>query len=39
MWSFACLIAELSLGKPLFPGTSDLHQLAYMVNLMGYPEL
>lgn len=37
MWSFACLIAELSLGKPLFPGNSDLHQLVYIVNLLGFP--
>ncbi len=38
MWSFGCLIAELSLGKPLFPGHSDLHQLVYIINLLGYPE-
>lgn len=32
------MIAELSLGKPLFPGNSDLHQLIYFINLLGYPE-
>lgn len=38
MWSFGCLMAELSLGRPLFPGNTDLHQLMYMINLLGYPE-
>ena len=27
MWSVGCILAELMLGKPLFPGKSTLNQL------------
>ena len=27
MWSMGCILAELLLGKPVFPGTSTLNQL------------
>lgn len=37
MWSFGCLIGELCLGKPLFPGNSDLQQLIYMIAILGFP--
>lgn len=39
MWSYGCLMAELVLGKPLFPGNSNIQQLMYMINLLGFPEL
>ena len=27
VWSIGCIIAEILLGKPIFPGNSTLHQL------------
>eukprot|EP00051_Salpingoeca_urceolata_P020866 m.318174 g.318174 ORF g.318174 m.318174 type:complete len:1036 (+) comp19697_c0_seq10:540-3647(+) len=35
MWSFGCLAAELCLGLPLFPGTSEFDQLAQIVQFFG----
>ena len=37
MWSFACMLAELYLGKPLFPGNIDLQHLVYMISVLGFP--
>ncbi len=37
MWSLGCILAELLLGKPLFPGKSTLDQLARLLELTGYP--
>ena len=37
MWSFGCIIAELYLGYPLFPGENELEQLAYIMELLGVP--
>ena len=36
MWSLGCILAEMLLGKPLFPGTSTINQvdLIYMVMRM-----
>jgi len=37
MWSFGAIIAELYTGFPLFPGESELEQLAYIMELYGTP--
>lgn len=35
MWSLGCIIAELYLGLPLFPGHSEYDQLCRIIDLMG----
>jgi mitogen-activated protein kinase 15 len=37
MWSIGCILAELLLGKPLFPGTSTLNQLNKLLEITGKP--
>ncbi|OMJ96195.1 hypothetical protein SteCoe_153 [Stentor coeruleus] len=37
MWSFGCILAELSTGCPLFPGESEAEQLLCMMELKGLP--
>lgn len=37
MWSLGCILAELFLGLPLFPGTSEYNQLNRIVELLGLP--
>jgi mitogen-activated protein kinase 15 len=37
MWSMGCILAELLLGKPVFPGTSTLNQLDRVMELTGRP--
>ncbi|MBA0554979.1 hypothetical protein Golob_014049 [Gossypium lobatum] len=36
MWSFGCIVAELFLGLPLFPGASEFDLLRRMVEILGY---
>ncbi|CAH9136831.1 unnamed protein product [Cuscuta epithymum] len=36
MWSFGCIVAELFLGLPLFPGASEFDLLKRMVKILGY---
>lgn len=36
MWSLGCLAAELYLGLPLLPGTSEFNMMARIVELVGY---
>ena len=38
MWSFGCLIPELFIGYPLFPGRSETEQIGYFIELIGLPE-
>lgn len=38
MWSMGCILAELLLGKPVFPGTSTLNQLERVMELIGRPK-
>lgn len=37
MWSLGCIAAELFLGLPLFPGTSEFNQLCRIVEMQGQP--
>jgi len=37
MWSVGCIIGELLHGKPMFPGTSTMDQLARITQLSGMP--
>lgn len=32
MWSIGCILAELLMGKPLFPGSSTIHQIELIVS-------
>jgi dual specificity protein kinase YAK1 len=35
MWSLGCIAAELFLGLPLFPGSSEYNQIARIVEMLG----
>ncbi|KNA04206.1 hypothetical protein SOVF_201830 isoform A [Spinacia oleracea] len=35
MWSFGCIVAELFLGLPLFPGASEFDLLKRMIRILG----
>jgi len=37
MWSIGCILAEIYLGKPLFPGTSTLNQIERVLEVTGRP--
>ena len=37
MWSFACILAELYTGYPLFPGENEQQQLLCIMEIMGTP--
>lgn len=37
MWSGGCVIAELMLGQPLFPGESGVDQLVEIIKVLGTP--
>ncbi|ODQ82429.1 hypothetical protein BABINDRAFT_17463, partial [Babjeviella inositovora NRRL Y-12698] len=37
MWSLGCIVAELYLGLPLFPGTSEYNQLSRIIKMCGMP--
>lgn len=37
MWSVGCVLAELKLGKPLFPGKTDVEQLDLICKCIGTP--
>ncbi|XP_043493812.1 cyclin-dependent kinase 4-like isoform X1 [Polistes fuscatus] len=39
MWSAACILAEISKLKPLFPGTSEGDQLDRIFQIIGTPKL
>ena len=36
MWSLGCIAAELFLGLPLFPGSSEYNQISRIVEMLGY---
>ena len=37
IFALACIMAELYLGRPLFPGTSESDQLVRIVTVLGTP--
>lgn len=37
MWSVGCVIAELMLGQPIFPGESGVDQLVEIIKILGTP--
>ena len=39
MWSLGCVLAELFLGWPLFPGATEYDQVLYITQMLGPPPL
>ena len=39
IWSVGCVIAELILLKPLFPGSDYVDQLRRILNVVGTPDV
>ncbi len=39
MWSLGCILVELYLGLPIFPGNSMYDQLRKIVSILGYRKL
>ncbi len=37
MWSLGCIAAELFLGLPIFPGSSEYNQMSRIVEMLGMP--
>jgi glycogen synthase kinase 3 beta len=37
VWSIGCVIAEMFLGEPIFPGSSSKDQMIKIINLLGTP--
>ncbi|RPB23524.1 kinase-like protein [Terfezia boudieri ATCC MYA-4762] len=37
MWSLGCIVVELFLGLPLFPGSSEYNQVARITEMLGVP--
>ncbi|KAJ5071988.1 glycogen synthase kinase-3 alpha [Anaeramoeba ignava] len=37
LWSIGCILAELLLGRPIFPGESGLGQLVEIIKVLGTP--
>lgn len=37
MWSLGCIVGELFLGLPMFPGSSEYNQMYKIVNMLGQP--
>eukprot|EP00919_Chromeraceae_sp_WS-2016_P072317 GHVR01171091.1.p1 GENE.GHVR01171091.1~~GHVR01171091.1.p1 ORF type:complete len:155 (+),score=1.16 GHVR01171091.1:706-1170(+) len=38
IWSIGCILAEIILGKPIFPGNSTLNQLERILSFTGKPK-
>ena len=39
MWSFGCIMAELCVGYPIFPGDSENDQMSRIFEVVGIPSL
>ena len=39
MWSFACIIVEMLIGKPLFPANNEADLISMMMEILGVPPL
>jgi dual specificity tyrosine-phosphorylation-regulated kinase 2/3/4 len=39
MWSFGCILIELYIGIPIFPGESESEQLALLMEVIGLPDM
>ena len=37
IWSYGCVLAELLLGQPIFPGSSGVDQLVEIIKVLGTP--
>jgi dual specificity tyrosine-phosphorylation-regulated kinase 2/3/4 len=37
MWSFGCIMAELFIGYPLFPGENEQEQIQMFMEILGVP--
>ncbi|UYV79927.1 GSK3B, partial [Cordylochernes scorpioides] len=37
IWSGGCVLAEMLMGQPIFPGDSGVDQLAEIINILGTP--
>lgn len=37
MWSLGCIVVELFLGLPIFPGTSEYNQVTRITEMLGNP--
>lgn len=37
MWAVGCILGEMLIGKPLFPGKSTLHQIETIMEFTGRP--
>ncbi|CAG9328544.1 unnamed protein product [Blepharisma stoltei] len=37
MWSFGCILVELYIGRPIFPGENEAEQLLLMMEMLGLP--
>ena len=37
VWSAGCVVAELLLGQPIFPGESGVDQLVEIIKVLGTP--
>ncbi|TGZ82707.1 kinase-like protein [Ascodesmis nigricans] len=39
MWSLGCIVVELFLGLPLFPGSSEYNQVSRITEMLGMPPI
>ena len=37
VWSIGCILAEVMIGRPLFPGESNLNQIEKILEFTGAP--
>ena len=37
IWSTGCILAEMNLARPLFPGKDHIHQFSLITELLGNP--